>query len=99
MRGSITGALLCCVLLSMGAAAGGLTVSQRNKAFVPSQVSLHVGEYITFVNEDTITHSLYSETAGTEFELLQRPGQSSAPLYAMLQKRRGALALALSMRR
>ena len=51
------------------------TIFQRNKGLSMSQIDIHVGDQITFVNEDDVSHSLYAETPGSDFETLQRPGQ------------------------
>jgi plastocyanin len=68
--------LLSVVLILMSGAAAEFTIFQRGRAFSTRQVAIQVGDEITFVNEDNVNHSLYSETEGAQFESLQRPGQS-----------------------
>ena len=59
-----------------GGAAADFTVTQRNKAFSVRQITITVRDRITFVNGDSVNHNLYSETKGSEFEILQHPGRS-----------------------
>ena len=44
-------------------------VGQRDKAFAPSELSIRVGDSVTFFNDDLGIHNIYSETAGHEFEI------------------------------
>jgi plastocyanin len=67
--------VLSVIIVGMAGAAGEFTISQRNRAFSVPQIAIQVGDQITFVNEDDVSHSVYSETVGAEFESSQRPGQ------------------------
>jgi len=59
-------------------AAGGMTVVQQDKKFSEVEVTVHVGEKITFVNQDEVSHNVYSKTEGMSFDLgRQKPGDSS----------------------
>jgi plastocyanin len=63
--------------LVSSALAADVTVSQRNKTFSTQQVQLKVGDRIVFMNEDSVTHNVYSLTKGLEFEIkTQEPGKS-----------------------
>lgn len=64
------------------AVAADLTVTQKDRAFSVKQVTLKVGDQLTFVNQDTVNHNLYSETKGLEFDVLQKPGSSQAVRFA-----------------
>lgn len=55
-----------------------LSVVQKDKAFSEAELKIAVGDAITFVNNDEITHNVYSSTKGMEFDLrTQPPGKSS----------------------
>jgi plastocyanin len=58
------------------ALAGEVEVTQRDKAFLPEQVALKVGDTIVFKNEDPIIHNMFSRSEPNDFNLkLQRPGE------------------------
>lgn len=66
-----------------GAAATDFTIIQKNKAFSARQIAIKVGDQITFVNNDNVTHNVYSETKGLEFEIeLQPPGRSDTVRFS-----------------
>ena len=77
-------ALAAMFLASAGvAAAADLSIFQKNREFSVRQVTIDVGERITFVNSDTVTHNVYSETKGSEFEIeLQPPGRSDSVRFS-----------------
>ena len=65
------------------AAAADLSIVQKNREFSVRQVTIDTGDRITFVNSDTVTHNVYSETKGAEFEIeLQPPGRSDAVRFS-----------------
>ncbi len=65
------------VVLAHGQVAGAdFTIAQKNKAFSVRQIPIKVGDRITFVNSDSVTHNLLSETKGAEFDIRQPPGRS-----------------------
>ena len=67
-----TGAFLAGIAL-----AADFTVVQKNQEFSVRDLAVRVGDRITFVNGDNVTHNVYSETKGMEFEIeLQPPGRS-----------------------
>ena len=77
------------VLVGATAAAAGIvaaaefTVVQRNQDFSVRELQVRVGDRVTFVNGDNVTHNVYSETKGLEFEIeLQPPGRSDAVTFA-----------------
>ena len=64
-------------LLASVAAAEEVVISQKGKAFSEKKVSLKVGDSISFVNDDDITHNVYSRSKGHKFDIgAQRPGTS-----------------------
>jgi len=59
------------------------TVIQRNQEFSVRQLTVKVGDRVTFVNSDTVTHNVYSETRGSEFEIeLQPPGRADSVRFS-----------------
>jgi plastocyanin len=74
-------ALVLTAVLGIGqsAFAADITVVQKNKTFSTQQVQVKVGDRIVFMNEDSVTHNVYSLTKGLEFEIkTQEPGKSDA---------------------
>lgn len=70
--------VLALVVAAPVTAGATMTIIQKNKAFSVRQVSVKIGDPVTFVNHDSVTHNVYSETKGLEFEIeLQAPGQST----------------------
>ncbi len=70
-----------CALLAAvtPAAAADFKVMQKDKSFSESDVHLRVGDRLTFVNADTVTHNVYSRSRGLEFEITsQVPGSSDS---------------------
>ncbi len=64
------------VLVHVYAAAADFTIIQKNRAFSVRQIVIKVGDRVTFVNDDSVNHNVFSETKGSEFDILQRPGRS-----------------------
>ena len=66
-------------LLTSVAVAEDVVITQKGKAFSEKKVSLKVGDTISFVNDDDITHNVYSRSKGHKFDIgAQRPGTSVA---------------------
>ena len=58
------------------ALADDVDVTQKNKTFLPGEVTLKVGDSIVFHNEDSFTHNMFSRSEDHEFNLqLQNPGE------------------------
>ena len=75
----VAAAALSAVVFIPGAGAGDKQIIQKDKAFSEASLRIRVGDTVTFVNADTVTHNVYSVTKGCEFELqTQPPGNSSA---------------------
>jgi plastocyanin len=63
--------------------AADFTVVQRSQEFSVRDLEVRVGDRVTFVNGDNVTHNVYSETKGMEFEIeLQPPGRSDSITFA-----------------
>jgi plastocyanin len=63
-------------------AAADFTIVQKNKAFSVRQIVIRVGDRITFVNEDSVNHNVYSETKGSEFDFPQHPGRADSVRFS-----------------
>lgn len=74
--------LVAC-MTAMQASAAGLTVTQNKKAFSEKEVTIKAGESITFVNDDEVTHNVYSRSKANKFDSgAQTPGSSMTQLFA-----------------
>lgn len=74
-------AFLCCMIAAAVAApafAADHKITQSDKMFSQTEITIKVGDTITFVNGDEVTHNVYSVTSGLAFDLQrQAPGASS----------------------
>ena len=75
MRRTSSVLLLGAVLLGTVEAAD-FTVCQKDRAFSVRQLTVKVGDQVTFVNDDAVSHNVVSEAKGLEFDFVQRPGRS-----------------------
>jgi plastocyanin len=54
------------------------TIEQKGKAFSQSEIGIHKGDTLVFVNDDSVAHNIMSTSAGNEFNLgSQVPGMST----------------------
>ncbi|MBX2804410.1 MAG: hypothetical protein KTR19_00435 [Hyphomicrobiales bacterium] len=66
---AVAAGLLC------GAAAPSKMIYQKGRTFSEKLVQLKAGEPLTFVNNDSVPHNIYSLSDGNEFDLgSQKPG-------------------------
>jgi plastocyanin len=64
--------------LASAARAGDVVVTQKDKSFDRSVISIRSGDRVVFRNGDTVVHNIYSVSPGFEFEIkTQLPGQSA----------------------
>ncbi|MGH7263306.1 MAG: cupredoxin domain-containing protein [Candidatus Rokuibacteriota bacterium] len=65
------------IAAASGAAAADVAITQKDRAFSPSDVTVSAGDTLVFVNADTVRHNVHSPTEGFVFDLdIQRPGQA-----------------------
>ena len=72
--------LALAALLALGSAASAEEhhVSQKGKTFAPVELKVRAGDRVVFHNDDDITHNVFSQTRGAEFNVkLQAPGSES----------------------
>jgi plastocyanin len=59
--------------------AAGVTVSQKDRAFAPTAVTVKAGATLIFKNDDDVTHNSFSMSKGNEFNSkAQQPGQTAS---------------------
>jgi plastocyanin len=77
-------ALTAAVLASISIAADtDFIVIQKNREFSVKELTVKVGDRVMFVNNDTVTHNVYSDTKGVEFEIeLQPPGRTDSVRFS-----------------
>lgn len=53
-------------------------ITQKGQQFNPRVLTIKAGDEVVFVNDDTGTHNVFSESAANSFDLkAQRPGAST----------------------
>ena len=58
-------------------------IGQKGRLFRPGVMNVKAGDTVTFKNDDTVTHHIYSSTKGHEFDLeTTRPGQDARRTFA-----------------
>ena len=59
------------------------TVLQKNQEFSVRHLTIKVGDRVTFINNDAVTHNVYSDTKGLAFEIeLQPPGRADTVQFS-----------------
>ena len=54
-------------------------VSQKGKAFSPGEISIKMGDKVSFVNDDAVSHNVYCRGKDFSFNIgAQEPGQTNA---------------------
>lgn len=82
MTRSLLAALLVCVSPLSPALAREIIVTQKGQQFTPRALTLKVGDEIVFVNDDTGTHNVFSESPANSFDLkAQRPGTRTKVVF------------------
>src|SRR5438445_12525937 len=66
-------AALILVGFSVGALAASQVVHQQGRMFSTESVTIEKGDKLTFVNDDTVPHNIYSTSKGNEFDLGSQP--------------------------
>ncbi len=67
--------LLTTVLLAGSLMATDHVINQKGKTFIPHEISVAVGDTITFKNSDPFAHNAYTDDEANEFDIgMQKPG-------------------------
>lgn len=92
-------ALACAGALSSPAGATEFRVTQKGQQFSPRTLTIKTGDEVVFVNDDTGTHNVFSESAANSFDLkAQRPGASTRVAFPKAGKVEVRCAIHPSMR-
>jgi len=59
--------------LSVGLSAKNWVINQKGKTFIPSKLTVHVGDTITFENSDPFAHNAYTDDEANEFDVGMQP--------------------------
>ena len=58
-------------------------INQKGKAFSDTEVTIKKGDTLLFINDDTITHNIFSTSSGNTFNIgAQAPGVSTPVKFA-----------------
>jgi len=66
-------ALVLGLVLTVSAHAKNWVVDQKGKTFIPSTLTVHVGDTITFKNSDPFAHNAYTDDEANEFDVGMQP--------------------------
>lgn len=73
---------LLALALAPGAVAEEHQVSQRTKVFDPREITVKAGDTVTFLNDDDVSHNVFSRSEGARFNLkFQRPGEDKSQVF------------------
>jgi len=74
----IVATLLFSLVLVSGVNAKNWVVDQKGKTFVPSKLTVHSGDTITFKNSDPFAHNAYTDDESNEFDVgMQATGKET----------------------
>ena len=59
--------------LSATLSAKNWVIDQKGKTFIPSKLTVHVGDTITFKNSDPFAHNAYTDDESNEFDVGMQP--------------------------
>jgi cytochrome c peroxidase len=68
------------VILSTALASDAVTISQHNRKFSPSSVTIARGTTLHIVNDDRVTHHVYVESPSMNFDSGEQPVGTSVDL-------------------
>ncbi len=50
-------------------------IDQKGKTFIPHEITVKVGDTLTFINSDPFSHNAYTDDEANEFDIgMQKPG-------------------------
>jgi plastocyanin len=59
------------------------SITQKGKVFSETEVAIKKGDALVFVNDDTVTHNIFSTSTGNAFNIgAQAPGSSTPVKFA-----------------
>lgn len=67
--------ILSTILAASSLMAANHVIDQKGKTFIPHEVTVAVGDTITFKNSDPFAHNAYTDDEANEFDIgMQKPG-------------------------
>lgn len=70
--------LLCLLTLPVLSGFDAYTINQKDLKFSRGEITVTVGDSVTFTNSDDVAHNVYSRTPGVSFDLAwQEPGKKT----------------------
>ena len=57
-------------------------VSQKAKTFSAETITIKPGDRVTFKNDDEVTHNVFSNTSGMNFNITQAPGTADSHVFS-----------------
>lgn len=74
--------LLSTILAASSLLAANHVIDQKGKTFIPHEITVAVGDTITFKNSDPFAHNAYTDDEANEFDIgMQKPGNDvSVPI-------------------
>jgi plastocyanin len=64
----------------VGSRIASATIDQKDETFIPFVVVIRTGGTVTFRNSDQVRHHIYSFAPIRQFEMVEAPGEISAPI-------------------
>lgn len=87
MRSVIAVSLTSLLLVSAAVAATDVKIMQKGKKFSEKKITLSVGDSLTFINDDKVTHNIHSRTKDHTFDFgAQKPGDIVTRKFAKAGK-------------
>ena len=66
---------LLALVLTLSVHAKSWVVDQKGKTFIPHEITIAVGDTLTFLNSDPFAHNAYTDDEANEFDIgMQSPG-------------------------
>lgn len=70
-------------MMASSAFAAEHTVTQKGMSFMPKTLTVKVGDSVAFLNNDKLTHNVFSKSSGNSFNLKAvRPGKSESVTFS-----------------
>lgn len=81
-------------LISINAMAADHQILQKDREFSESEITISVGDTVTFVNKDDVVHNVFSRSPENSFEIKrQEPGTSETITFSKPGKVKAKCAL------
>src|SRR5437016_5006420 len=71
---------MACFVAAAAVPVGQHTIAQKNKTFSAEEITVKKGDSIVFKNDDDVTHNVFSNSKGNEFNLKAQSPGAEAPI-------------------